>query len=347
MHPFRSVPALLTAVAALILSAPAQAGVSLSISVGIAPPPLPIYVQPPCPEDGYIWTPGYWAYGPDGYFWVPGTWVLAPEPGFFWTPCWWGWSDGVYVFHAGYWGPVVGFYGGINYGYGYGGRGYEGGYWNGNRFYYNRTVNNVAQVRVANVYSRPVVNAGGASRVSYNGGAGGTRFRPTAAEQRAGSQRHLSPTSAQSEHVDAAAGNRELRASENRGKPAIAATRRPGEFREAVPARAAGGPMGRAEARPAPRDAGRQSQPSRDRAEPRPSPQASRPAPRGDRMDRIEPRPEMRPQPRVEPRPEPRFEPRPEPRMAPRQEPRLEPRPEPRQERRPQERAPEREDRGR
>ncbi len=29
--------------------------------------------QPPCPEEGYIWTPGYWNYGYSGYFWVPGT----------------------------------------------------------------------------------------------------------------------------------------------------------------------------------------------------------------------------------------------------------------------------------
>jgi len=34
-----------------------------------------------------------------------------------------------YVFHVGYWGPVVGFYGGIDYGYGYVGRGYYGGRW--------------------------------------------------------------------------------------------------------------------------------------------------------------------------------------------------------------------------
>ena len=27
------------------------------------PPPLPVYEQPPPPGDGYIWTPGYWAWG--------------------------------------------------------------------------------------------------------------------------------------------------------------------------------------------------------------------------------------------------------------------------------------------
>ena len=42
------------------------------------PPPLPNYTQPPPPADGYIWTPGYWAWGPAGYYWVPGAWVSRP-----------------------------------------------------------------------------------------------------------------------------------------------------------------------------------------------------------------------------------------------------------------------------
>jgi hypothetical protein len=36
------------------------------LSITIAPPELPVYVQPAIPEPGYMWTPGYWAYGPDG-----------------------------------------------------------------------------------------------------------------------------------------------------------------------------------------------------------------------------------------------------------------------------------------
>ncbi|HEY6823410.1 MAG TPA: hypothetical protein VI195_03150, partial [Steroidobacteraceae bacterium] len=105
----------------------AEAGVFVGVSVNFAPPPLPVYVQPPCPAPGFVWTPGYWAWGPDGYFWVPGTWLLAPV-GLLWTPGYWGWADGVYLWHAGYWGPQVGFYGGINYGFGYTGVGFEGGY---------------------------------------------------------------------------------------------------------------------------------------------------------------------------------------------------------------------------
>ena len=67
--------------ALLICLIPAVSRAEVFISVGFAPPVLPVYVQPPCPEDGWLWTPGYWAYGDDGYYWVPGTWVPAPFEG--------------------------------------------------------------------------------------------------------------------------------------------------------------------------------------------------------------------------------------------------------------------------
>src|SRR5258708_740403 len=102
----------------LAFPAPSSASVSVGISVGIAPPLLPVYDQPPLPGPGYIWTRGYWGWGPYGYYWAPGTWAVPPAIGLLWTPPWWGWVGGVYVFNAGYWGPVVGFYGGINYGFG-------------------------------------------------------------------------------------------------------------------------------------------------------------------------------------------------------------------------------------
>ena len=57
----------------------ASAAFGFGVAITLAPPPLPVYSQPVCPGDGYIWTPGYWAYGPDGYYWVPGTWVIAPQ----------------------------------------------------------------------------------------------------------------------------------------------------------------------------------------------------------------------------------------------------------------------------
>lgn len=114
------------------------------IQADVAPPPLPDYDQPPIPEPGYLWTPGYWAWNTYDYYWVPGTWVEPPQPGLLWTPGYWSFADGVYAFNRGYWGPHVGFYGGVYYGFGYGGVGYEGGHWENGVFFYNRTVNRLA-----------------------------------------------------------------------------------------------------------------------------------------------------------------------------------------------------------
>jgi hypothetical protein len=75
------------------------------LTITLIPPELPVYEQPAIPAPGYIWTPGFWAYGPDGYYWVPGTWVEPPAVGLLWTPGYWGWQDGAYVWNAGYWGP--------------------------------------------------------------------------------------------------------------------------------------------------------------------------------------------------------------------------------------------------
>jgi WXXGXW repeat (2 copies) len=213
--------------ALLMLAIPAASSAQIILSIGIAPPPLPVYDQPLCPGDSYIWTPGYWAYAADGYFWVPGTWVLAPEPGFLWTPGYWGWGDtGLFVFHEGYWGAQVGFYGGINYGFGYVGVGYQGGYWQNGAFFYNRSINNVTNI--TNVYNKTVVVNN--VTVSYNGGQGGITSRPTPQEEAAANERHIPPTSLQSEHVKTASTNRQLFESANHGKPSIAATAKPGQF---------------------------------------------------------------------------------------------------------------------
>jgi hypothetical protein len=238
----RVVRPLLVAFFLLGLSGAASAQVSVGISVGFAPPPLPVYEQPICPEDGYIWTPGYWAWDGDDYYWVPGTWVAAPEVGFLWTPAWWGWGGNAYIFHAGYWGPHVGWYGGISYGYGYFGRGYEGGRWDGGHFFYNREVNNVNVTVIHNVYNTRIEHTT-VNRVSYNGGNGGINARPSRQEEEYSRERHVGPVAAQTQHYEAARGNRDLRASVNQGKPPVAATSRPGEFKGgAVGAREAGGP---------------------------------------------------------------------------------------------------------
>ena len=84
MRILRYLSLLLIACGILAIPAPAQIAVGMSVHIG--PPALPVYEQPICPAAGYIWTPGYWAYGDDGYYWVPGTWVMAPQPGFLWTP---------------------------------------------------------------------------------------------------------------------------------------------------------------------------------------------------------------------------------------------------------------------
>lgn len=212
------------------MALPSASAPQIAVSITIGPPPIPVYVQPICPGEGYIWVPGYWAYGPYGYFWVPGTWVLAPVVGYLWTPGYWAWSDGVFVWYDGYWGPVVGFYGGINYGFGYFGTGYGGGYWSGNRFYYNTTVNNVNTTIVQNTYSKTVINNTTVTNVSYNGGPGGTIARPTAAEQAAARQPYTPPTTPQTEHERTASSSHAQLASVNHGKPKIAATAEPGQF---------------------------------------------------------------------------------------------------------------------
>jgi hypothetical protein len=213
--------------ALVILALPVVSSAQIILSIGFAPPPLPVYQQPVCPSAGYIWTPGYWAYAQEGYFWVPGTWAMAPEPGLLWTPGYWGWNESAFVFNEGYWGPQVGFYGGVNYGFGYGGVGFEGGEWRNGAFFYNRSVSNVTNI--TNVYTKTVV-INRTVNVSYNGGAGGITVRPSAEEQKAASDKHSGPTSVQTQHVQAASTNHQLYESVNKGKPAIAATAKPGEF---------------------------------------------------------------------------------------------------------------------
>ncbi|HWU69667.1 MAG TPA: hypothetical protein VN046_12365 [Stenotrophobium sp.] len=217
---------------AALLCAPAASFAGVSVSVTIAPPVLPVYAQPICPGDGYIWTPGYWAYGAYGYYWVPGTWVLAPVIGYLWTPGYWGWDGGFYIWHGGYWGPHVGFYGGVDYGYGYGGYGYRGGRWDHGRFSYNRSVNNIDVRNIHNTYNETVVNNVTVNRVSYNGGRGGIAARPDTGQLAAARETHIAATRMQVQHREAARADRMERASVNHGHPAIAATPRPGAFHD-------------------------------------------------------------------------------------------------------------------
>ena len=208
----------------------ADPGADVEVHATEAPPPLPDYDQPPCPEDGYLWTPGYWGWGGGGYYWVPGTWVQPPRVGVLWTPGYWGFVGGVYAFNGGYWGPHVGFYGGVNYGYGYDGQGFVGGRWAGNSYAYNRTVNNVNVTNIHNTYNATVINNVTVNKVSYNGGVGGVAAVPTAQERAVAKEQHVPPTQLQRQHVQEAVRNPALAARVNGGHPAIAATPKPTAF---------------------------------------------------------------------------------------------------------------------
>jgi hypothetical protein len=220
------------ACAALLLAmpAPSMAGVFIGLSVDIGPPALPVYVQPPCPQPDYVWTPGYWSWGPYGYYWVPGTWVAAPEPGYLWTPGYWGYDGFHYGWHQGYWGLHVGYYGGINYGAGYFGNGFVGGGWEGDHFRYNTAVTNVDTTIVRNVYvNRTVINNyydNQGPRPAFNG-PGGVTAQPTARELAVASEPHLPATELQQQHIQIAEQNRNYLATVNGGRPAEAAVATP------------------------------------------------------------------------------------------------------------------------
>jgi hypothetical protein len=242
--------------AEVAVRAPAPPVVTAAVVVeASAPPPaLPVYEQPPCPAEGFLWTPGYWHYGAAGYFWVPGTWVRPPTVGLLWTPGYWGSVGGSFQFHEGYWGPHVGFYGGINYGFGYGGSGFEGGHWESGHFSYNTTVANVNTTVIHNTYVKNVTVVNNTTNVSFNGGSGGITTRPTEAEVSYEHETHQPATAAQTENFHAAAADPNFRASENHGRPGVAATAHPGEFkgegvvasRESAPERP--GPQGQPKA---------------------------------------------------------------------------------------------------
>jgi hypothetical protein len=231
----RSLGLLLLCGVVLGIPVASNAQIAVGISVHIGPPVLPVYAQPICPAPGYIWTPGYWAHNDDDYYWVPGTWVMAPEPGLLWTPGYWGFNEGLYVWHGGYWGPHVGFYGGINYGFGYTGVGFWGGEWRGREFVYNRSVTNVNTTIIHNTYNRTViVNNTTINNVSYNGGPHGIQARPSERERIAEHEHHFEARREQVEHEHAARSDRSQWASLNHGRPAVAASGRPGDFHHDV-----------------------------------------------------------------------------------------------------------------
>jgi hypothetical protein len=180
------------------------------ISAAAPPPPIPTEEQPLPPQDNLIWTPGYWASSDDtgDYNWVPGDWTAAPIEGYLWTPGYWFVQRGGFAWREGYWGPHVGFYGGVNYGYGYFGQGFIRGTWQDGRLVYAR----------AGTYNAAI------ARVSYNGG-NGLGVQPNAAEIAAGAEHHVPQTAAQIRHLHVAQADPAMRASFNNGHPADAESR--------------------------------------------------------------------------------------------------------------------------
>jgi len=317
---------------ALLLSViPASSYAGVFISVGFAPPVLPVYVQPVCPQPGLMWTPGYWAYGEDGYFWVPGAWVPVPYEGALWTPGYWGWSGGMFIFHDGYWGRHVGYYGGVNYGFGYGGIGFFGGEWRGHEFAYNTAVMHVNQTVIHNTYinetvvrQNTIVNN---NHVAYSGGPGGIQHQPSPEERAAEREPHVQPTSVQQHHIQAAQTDKSSYVKNNGGHPQTLAVARPlqAEHQSAPIAhpQPVGHPMQQPAGRQNPQTAGRQEQysspmqqhsapqshaaPVQQRpmpasrpaaAQPRSAPQAARPAPAPRPAPQARPAPASRPAPR-------------------------------------------------
>src|SRR4029078_2954882 len=163
-------------------------------------------------------------------YWVPGTWVQPPAVGLVWTPGYWGYEGQRYLWNAGYWGPHVGYYRGINYGFGYSGSGYEGGYWDNGVFFYNTAVTRVNTAVITRTYNKTVTSTVTVNRASFNW-LGGIAAQPTAQEVAWSRERRTQPTSLQVKHQRAASTNRALFAAVNHGTPTIVATSKPGVFK--------------------------------------------------------------------------------------------------------------------
>src|SRR5258708_17524058 len=152
---------------------------------------------------------------------------MPPQVGVLWTPGYWGWGGGVFLFHAGYWGPHVGFYGGVNYGGGYMGEGFEGGRWERDQFRYNTAVNNVNTTVIHNTYNQTVINNITVNKVSYNGGARGIAAAPSNRDPQAARERHVPPPALQMRHITQAGPQPELPTKVNQSPPPTPAPPRP------------------------------------------------------------------------------------------------------------------------
>jgi hypothetical protein len=199
------------------------------ISVSMMPPPLPAYNLPPCPDQNLVWVPGYWGWFQNNYYWVPGAWVEPPFAGAMWTPSYWSWSHHVftmYTWHSGYWSYHVGYYGGVNYGYGYGGFGYSGGVWHGGLFAYNLEIVPVDNRWVRETFRDPgLVDRGYIDRNNhsgFNGGPGGVDYHISPEEQAVEHEKHWEPTAFQVQYETGIRSDQTYWYNTNHGQPAPA-----------------------------------------------------------------------------------------------------------------------------
>jgi hypothetical protein len=82
------------------------APVAADYSADVAPPAPVVEDQPPAPEPGETWIPGYWWWSIPfhRYVWVSGAW-RHPPPDQYWSAGSWGLVSGRYMWTPGYWGP--------------------------------------------------------------------------------------------------------------------------------------------------------------------------------------------------------------------------------------------------
>lgn len=93
--------ALAMAGAFTVNSAPAEARPAVTIYATTAPPPLRVERMPPA-RRGYVWAPGYWAWGHHRYAWQPGHWVRARH-GYHYRPARWERYNNRWRYYGGNW----------------------------------------------------------------------------------------------------------------------------------------------------------------------------------------------------------------------------------------------------
>ena len=130
------------------------------------------------------------------------------RPGYLWTPGYWGWDDGVYCGMPAIGARDVGFYGGVNYGFGYTGDRLRRRLLGSRRFFYNRAVNHIRQrphhQRLQQDRRQQHHRQSRELQRRQRRHPGAARRRQELAAQR---EPHLQPVSAQLQHEQAARSN--------------------------------------------------------------------------------------------------------------------------------------------